>query len=482
MDDTEVVSAVLSALADRVGQDRFELWFGRQVRLALGDSTLLVTAPSRFFQDWLRANFRKDLEIVCEQLLGRPVVVEFRLDESLARSPSPQSVEPLTAPALVRQRPPAPALAVARSPVASLNGREAPDHAESSSSGSLSRFATLETLVVGSCNRIAHASGLMVAERPGCMNPLFVHGPTGVGKTHLLQGIAVAAKRENRDLVAICVTAEQFTTQFLAGLRGSGLPSFRRRFRGVDMLLVDDIQFFANKRATLLELQLTIDALMQTGRQIVLSADRSPREIPELGAELTTRLSGGMVAKVEAPSYATRLGILRGRAEVLGLELPESVQQFIVSQVSGNAREISGAVNRLHAMSRILKTPVTRSLAEEALAELLDRDSRAIRLDDIERAVCEVFELPAESLRSNRRAKVSNAARMLAMFLSRKHTAAPLKEIGCHFGGRSHSTVIAAHKTVDAWLAQQTTIATGKSTVLAEDAIRRIEQALRKSG
>ncbi len=515
MDDKEIVSAVLAHLADKVGQDRFELWFGSNVRLTVNDTALMVAAGNRFFQDWLRQNFRADIEAACQAVIGSRLSIEFRIDAALLKATAPTNTS------LNGEKAKSPRSGAAHShdrnhrAVAPLENAkpsgvgllepsiklacisEADVHNTPAQAGPVNtpqlgkatpvaiagnerrKFARLDTFCVGSSNKVAHASAELVAERAGSMNPLFLHGPTGVGKTHLLEGIWSAARHRNARCHVVYRTAEQFTTDFLEALRGSGLPSFRRKYRGLDVLILDDVQFFAGKRATLVELLHTMDTLMREGRQIVLAADRSVGDLNELGHELSARLSAGMVARMDAPDHATRIAIVRRRAGALGLTLTADVEEFIATHLTTHARELCGAINRLHATSRILNQPITRSLAEEALAEMIQQTGRAVHLDDIEKAVCEVFGLSQDSLQSARRAKSLSTARMLAMWLARKHTRAALSEIGQHFGRRSHSTVISAQKTVGDWVTKQSAVDLANKSCSVEDAIRKVEARLR---
>ncbi len=342
------------------------------------------------------------------------------------------------------------------------------------------RFATLDKFVAGSGNQLALASAQMAAERPGSLTPLIFFGSTGCGKTHLLEGIWSAARTRHRAANIVYLSAEQFTTYFVEALRGSGLPSFRRKYRGVDLLMIDDLQFLVGKRATLVELLHTIDALLREGRQLVFGADRAPGDLRELGPELTTRLAGGMVCRLEPPDLQTRCELVRQFAGRLEIALSDDVAQLVATQVTTGVRELSGAVNRLHAASRMLGRPISLALAEEALAELLRHTARAVRLGDIEKAVCDVFGLSDESLQSSQRTKSVSTPRMLAMWLARKHTRAGLSEIGQFFGRRSHSTVISAHKRVTDWMAQQSEIELSDRRCQVDEAIRRVEEQLRR--
>jgi len=470
-DDTEIVSALRTALADRVGKERFELWFGASTQFVLGDGTLTIGTPNRFFQGWLRTTFRGHIESACMATLGRCPTLEFQVDSALPEPPLGKSQVPehsVASDASKRK------LRV----VTAEDPSQRPTDPNGSNGFARRRFASFSSFVVGQSNRVARASAEMVTEHPGQFSPLLIHGPTSIGKTHLLEAIWTSAKRRRPAITAVYLSAEQFTTFYVAALRGSGLPSFRRKYRGVEMLIIDDLQFFRGKRSTLVELLYTIDTLLRARRQLVFAADRPPAELSELGLELTTRLEGGMVCSIEPPDHATRLGIVDEMARRMKLKVPRDVQQFIASQLRSHSRELSGALCRLEATSNALGRPITPGMAEDALAEMIHHSGRVVRLPDIQKAVCEVFGLDAGSLQSGRKVKCVSHPRMLAMWLARKHTRAALTEIGHFFGRRSHSTVISAQRRVDGWIAAGTPVELAEHTCKVDDAIRQVERML----
>jgi chromosomal replication initiator protein len=243
-------------------------------------------------------------------------------------------------------------------------------------------------------------------------------------------------------------------------------------------LIIDDVQFFRGKRSTLVELLYTIDTLVRSGKQVVFAADRPVAELSELGRELVTRIESGVVCGIERPEHATRLGIVDQMAGRLKVNVPKDVRRFIASRLTTHARELSGALCRLQATGRALGQPITLAMAEEALAEMIRNSGRRIRLPDIEKAVCDVLGLEAESLHSERKAKRVSYPRMLAMWLARKHTRAALTEIGHFFGRRSHSTVVSAQKRVDDWLAAGSPVQLADRTWNVDEAIRKVESCL----
>ncbi|MEN6451302.1 MAG: DnaA/Hda family protein [Thermoguttaceae bacterium] len=484
-DDREIVPALRSSLAGKVGQDRFDLWFGASTRLSLSGDALRIGVPSRFFLEWIRANFRRQIEDACREVLGRCPALEFHMNAAPAEADG-NAGEASSARLAVAEKPQArggAATLLLRPCVKSATDSRRSDAGHASAPATddplpRRRFATLETFVAGETNRIALASAQMVVRRPGQVTPLMFHGPTSVGKTHLLEGIWTAARKSHQRMTTVYLSAEQFTTQFLEALRGSGLPSFRRKYRGVGLLILDDLQFFLGKRATQVELLHTIDSFVREGRQLVFAADRSPAELAELGPELTTRLTGGLVCGIEPPDHAARVAIVAQMARRMKLQVPPEVQQLLASRLTTHSRQLSGALCRLQATSEALSEPISISLAEEALADLLPRGSRVVRLPDIEKAVCEVFGLEPSSLHSEAKAKGISHPRMLAMWLARKHTRAALSEIGQYFGRRSHSTVVSAQKRVDGWMAAGRTLDLAEHRWPTDDAIRQVERRL----
>jgi len=461
--DTDIVSALEAALIERIGKDRFELWFGGGVRFHIKGQTLQVSAPDQFVLDRLRNQLRRDLQAVCSALQSAPSRIQFRLDPSLSqeRGPSKRRQQKHKKGGTIKF----PQGRSSDTPAAVANATQ--------------RLAGLDEFVVGDGSKIAIAGAETVLKQPGRVSPLFVYGPTGTGKTHLLEGITAAVRQKRRMRRVVLLSAEQFTSSFLEGLRGRGLPSFRRKYRDVEMLLIDDVQFFCGKRATIVELQYTVDSLLRQRRQLVLAADRSPAELNGLGAELIARLSGGLVCGIEQPDEKTRLGIVRRMAGASDLSIPDEVLRLIATQVCGDARQLAGTLNRLRATSEALRQPVTVELAESALSDILHSTRRVVRLPDIENAVCDVFGIDTVSLQSTRKSKYFSQPRMLAMWLARKYTRAAFSEIGEYFGRRSHSTVISAQKKVNDWVSGGTQIQLGPANCTVQDAIRRVEARLR---
>lgn len=475
----EIVAAIRAHLASRIGKDRCEVWFGATTQLEVSGASLIVRVPNQFFQDWLRSHFRKDLEAAALAVCGKALELEFCIDEpgTVELAPARPVVEPdcIPRPAGVPQpaaAKPAPVAApTIAMPLLSID--------KAAQALPRRRWASLDTFVVGNSNALAYKAAQMSVERPGTYSPLVVHGPAATGKSHLAEGICSEFRRRHPRSRTVMLSAEQFTGYFLEALHGSGMPSFRRKYRDLDLLVIDDLQFFTNKRATIVELLNTIDTLSREGRQLVFTSDRSPAALKALGPELTGRLSAGMVCRLEPAEYETRLGIVRNQAEQLGMQVPEEVAVYIATHFASQARELAGALKKLQASSFAHEQPITIELAESSLRELLDHQSRVVKLADIDRAVCVVCGIQSDSLQSAAKGAQVSHPRMLAMWLARKYTRAGLSEIGSYFGRRSHSTVISAQRKVEGWKANGSLLKTPGGGLSLNEMIRRVEERLR---
>ena len=475
-DDREIVSAIRAQLADRIGKDRCEVWFGAATQLSVRGTTLVVTVANQFFQDWLRTHFRKDLEAAALAGCGKPLVLEFRI--VAGEAPSMVAANGALATAAPGNVSPAPLVPSSGSTV-STNGSTVPSGGCTAAIARRRRFSSLDTFVIGNSNCLPHKAAQMAAEEPGRYSPLLVHGPTGTGKTHLLEGICDAFRKARPRAAQVLLSAEQFTSYFLEALHGSGMPSFRRKYRDLELLVIDDVQFFTNKKATLVELLHTIDSFLGARRQLVFASDRAPAALKSLGPELMARLSGGMVCRLESAEYPTRLGIVRQHAKDLDLSVPEEVESYIASHFTTQSRELAGALKKLRAASLAHARPISLALAEEVLSELIDHHDRVVKLVDIEKAVCDVFGIDSKSLQSSGKTRTVCHPRMLAMWLARKHTRAGLSEIGSYFGRRSHSTVISAQKKIESWMSDTSPLKLACGSLSLEETIRRVEANLR---
>jgi chromosomal replication initiator protein len=507
--DREVVAALRQAIAQRIGEPRYQFWFAANTRFAWQDGVLVVGVPNHFYQEWLARTFGEAVHQAAADVLGRPMQVQFNIDPELfqaarraqaqehgnqASSRATVLADPTRAaeegPAEKRRQATAPPTARAATQTDAPAERQAPRPTKRTR-----RWHRLSDFVVGSCNRMAHAAALSVIEAPGeAANPLVLHGPVGTGKTHLLEAIYAALRRQHPDWRVVFVTAEEFTNRFVQALRLGKLGPFRGHFRECDVLLADDVQFLAKTRASQEEFLHTFDALHADGRQVVVTADCHPQLAGELSPLLTDRLVGGACWSLMPPEVQTRAAILRHRAGGVGRPapsaagvgrpapsaggLPEEVIDFLAGQLRGNVRELEGALHTLRHYSQVAGRPIDMALAREALGELIRHAVRVIQLEDVDRAVCRALRLEPGALQGKQRAWAVSHPRMLAMYLARKHTAAAYSEIGRHFGGRNHSTAVAAEKKVRQWLADDGTLVLGQHSLRVRDGVELAEREL----
>ncbi len=476
-----VESALRAAVSERLGATRFGLWFGESVRLGLSGkgNELEVRVPDSFFREWIQSHYTTSLLEAAEAVLGRPMQLSIRIHDE-AEPPLGDVVEPapagpesepehrtsVTIPLPVN--PKAPLSFPTPSPdqqgpvsLPSIDRPQPPKHMQavpsagfSSTAGSPSRSTRrLDDFVTGPGNRLAHAAAREMAQSAGAgFNPLVIHSAIGLGKTHLLEGIGHALRQAHPNLNVAQVTAESFTNSFLDAMRSGGLSSFRARYRSAGGLIVDDIHFLAAKRATQDEFLHTFNTLIDKGTPIVLAADQHPRLISRLTDELVTRFLGGMVVKIDQPDLATRQAILHSRAAARGIDVPDTVITYIAEHLRSSIRELEGALHTVIAQAVLTGKRLDLNLAKTALRDTVRHTSQTVGLRDVERAVCQLFQVSPEALKSDSRARALAYPRMMAMYLARKHIGAAYNEIGRYYGNRNHSTVISAEKKVQSWL------------------------------
>ncbi len=478
----ELTTALEQAVARRIGEPRYKLWFDRHTRFSWDDAVLTVGVPNRHFEEWLHKTFHEALTAAAREVFGRPLAVRFVIDPELfqaARREQQAEVKPSVEAPPVSRDPKGECVADAL-PFGSRLTEPPPSAEPAAAPKRTRRWRKLSEFVVGPCNRVAHASALSVVEAAGeGPNPLVLHGPVGAGKTHLLEGVYAGLRRAHPEWRVIYVTTEDFTNRFVQAMRLGKLGAFRKHFRECDGLLVDDLHFLAGKKATQEEFLHTFDALLADGRQMVLTCDCHPRLADDFSPELTDRLLGGAVWGLTPPDADVRLAVLRAKA-VVGREAPppDEVLRFLAGQLRGNVRELEGALHGVRHYARVAGRPVSVALAREALADLLRHAVRVVRLEDVDRAVRAVLRLESGALQNKGRAWAVSHPRMVAVFLARKHTASSYAEIGGWFGGRNHSTAVAAEKKVRQWLADDAALPLGERRVRVREVVERAEREL----
>lgn len=413
---------ILSDIEQQVGETRYNLWFKNTVPLSFDNHSFEVGVPSAFMAEWLESHYRQMLEDAAAVRMGRAIKVAFVVDGELFRSKRREEAE------VGRQ----------------LLEEAAPERSEPFEAG---RF-TLDNFVVGPCNEVAYNAAVKVVENPvKAYNPLFIHGGVGLGKTHLLVAIAAALGLHSRGGIEY-VSSEVFTNRFLFALRNGTLDAFRSRYRKAKLLVIDDVHFLANKPATQEEFLNTYNALSRGGCQIVMASDSHPRLIGKLKEGLVTRFLSGMIARLDKPGFATRLEIVNRKCAQRRFEMPEATAEFIARNVKGSVRELEGAVNTLAAYANLSRGRVDINIAREALRGLIESHCRPVRLPEIDAVVTAYSGLSEGDLRGRRRTRPVSQARHLAMYLARSLGNFSYSEIGAYFGGRNHSSVVAAVKKI----------------------------------
>jgi chromosomal replication initiator protein len=476
-DLADVWARSLDELAKLPVQPSQLAWLKLTRPLGLVENTALIATPNEFVKEQLETRLSPLVTQALTRVLGRPVRLAVTVDKSFEPEPAPSApVSPLaggpvqpTPPErqslgsptghdeLSRQRPPQPASEVARP--------HQPDQAGPTprlASARLNSKYTFETFVIGSSNRFAHAAAVAVAEAPAkAYNPLFVYGDSGLGKTHLLHAIGHYAQTLYTGLKVRYVSSEEFTNDFINMIRDGKQDGFRRRYRDVDVLLVDDIQFLENKEGTQEEFFHTFNTLHNASKQIVISSDRAPKRLVTLEDRLRSRFEWGLLTDVQPPELETRIAILRKKAVQEGLNAPADVLEYIASRISTNIRELEGALIRVTAFASLNRQGVDLQLAEIVLKDLIpETQGPQINAATIMGQTAAYFGLSIEDLCGTSRSRVLVTARHIAMYLCRELTDLSLPKIGQQFGGRDHTTVINADRKIRSLMAERRSIYT----------------------
>ena len=483
---TDLLPRLLEGIRRRISSHQFETWFGRMAISSVTEKELVLAVPNTFHQEWMGKEFKGQIHRAAVEALGRPIDVQFTVDPSL------RAIRELRPPAATAEiaatQVPGAALAsgdradlkdgaagrlASPAPLAS-NQAFAPTPAHPTSAKPAVGYPappaladdlagpfpivldpryTFENFILGPSNQIAYSSARAVADNPSrSTNPLFIYGSVGLGKTHLLQAVCHELLRRHPGFRIVYLSCEVFTNQFVYALQCNRLDAFRERYRKADMLVVDDIHFLAGKERTQEEFFHTFNALHQHGRQIVLSSDAPPSDIPTLEERLISRFRWGLVERLERPETETRMAILRHKADAVGLALPGDVVEYIAANVRDNVREIEGALASVRTRSEIERRPVDLALARSALEATLARERPVVGLDRIVEIVGAHFGVKPGDLKSSKRTKSVSLPRQVVMHTARRVTTLSLEEIGDYFGGRDHTTVLYAVQKVDALL------------------------------
>ena len=435
--------ACLDLVKDSVNSQSFKTWFEPIVPLKLSAGQLTIQVPSQFFYDWLEEHYNGLINQTIVRVLGDEAGLEYSI-RSEDHSPEPEFQRPL---APIRQEKPMPP----QPRSFRLTGRGIGASEQSAYQTFLNQRYTFENFIKGESNQLARAAASAVANNPGgtSFNPLVIYGGTGLGKTHLMQAIGNAALANDKAKRVIYVSSEKFTVEFVDAIQSDRISDFSSFYRSMDILIVDDIQFFSGKEKTQDNFFHTFNELHQIGKQIILSSDRPPKELRGLDDRLLSRFQWGLTSDIQPPDLETRIAILNKKSEDDGIDLPQDVIECIATNVTTNIRELEGCLISLLAKASLEGKKITVDLARDVLKVVVGEIKSPVTIEDIQRIVADYFSIPEDLLRAKTRKQEIVSARQIAMFLTKELTNSSLKTIGLHFGGRDHSTVIHAYQSVE---------------------------------
>jgi len=409
MIEMDLWQTVLEIVEKKVNQQSYNTWFKPTQLIKHDDKALYVRVPNAFFQDWL--NDHIDVVLEAARLAGIGNISVVYITE---KAPS----EPLAS---------------------SSQGRLDFESVENT----LNPKYTFDTFVVGSSNQFAHAAALAVGERPSkAYNPLFLYGGVGLGKTHLMHAIGHMIKLNNKQLRLTYISTEKFTNEVINAIRYDKMLSFKERYRNNDVLLIDDIQFIAGKERTQEEFFHTFNSLYDTHKQIIISADCPPREIPTLEERLHSRFEWGLIADIQPPDLETKVAIIKKKAERQNISIPDNVALYIASKIKSNIRELEGALVRLIAFCSLKGSEITLPMAQETLQDILGLGERTVTIEMIQKMIADHFKMRVQDLKSKNNSKSVAVPRQICMYLCKKLTGASLPQIGREFGDKHHTTVL----------------------------------------
>lgn len=418
----------IGGIRNKISAQNFEMWFKPVGLIDFSSACLCLSVPKQFYADWILENYRSlILDVVYDMTGFRPNIVFKILEEETAETLTEKS------PSFLKKEEKAPAVPRGINP-----------------------SYTFSNFVVGPSNEFVHAACQSVANRPGgTYNPLFIYGGVGLGKTHLLHAIVNQALSINRSLKVFYVTSEKFTNELINSIRNEKMADFRKRYRNIDILLIDDIQFIAGKVSTQEEFFHTFNSLFEIKKQLVLTSDKTPQQIPGLEERLQSRFAWGLIAKIELPETETKVAILKKKAAASKIVLPNEVAFLLANSVKSNIRELEGLLTRLSAYSSLARIDITLETAKQVLKDFIKTEEKDYNPEDIIKTISKIFNVKASDLKGKRKSNSIVLPRQIAMYVLRKKTSLSFPEIGQLFGGRDHSTVIYSINKIDNLLLEE---------------------------
>ena len=418
----ELWVATLEKIEEKISKPSFDTWLKNTKAEAIEKNTLIISAPNEFARDWLETQYTELISDILGEVTGTKLNTKFIIPTSNMEVEDTKQVTNQKAESITNDM-----------PKSMLNSKY-----------------TFDTFVIGAGNRFAHAASLAVAEAPAkAYNPLFIYGGVGLGKTHLMHAIGHYVREHNPKAKVVYLTSEKFTNEFINAIMDNKSNSFRNKYRNIDVLLIDDIQFIAGKESTQEEFFHTFNALHEESKQIIISSDRPPKEIPTLEDRLRSRFEWGLITDITPPDLETRIAILTKKAKAEGLDIPNEVMLYIANQINTNIRELEGALIRVVAYSSLVNQDIDASLAADALKDIIPSSKpKVITIEGIQEIIAERYNIRIEDFAAKKRTKSIAFPRQIAMYLSRELTDFSLPKIGEEFGGRDHTTVIHAHEKI----------------------------------
>lgn len=420
MNNQQLWQSVLGNMEVSLSRGNFSTWFKNTTVVERGNDTIVIGVPTEFVRKWISEKFQQEILKILKQIAPEIREIKYQIgNKTVTKAEVAPAVKPVAANTVVYKQP------------------------SSSHNHSLNPKYTFESFVIGKNNDLAHAASQAVAKNPGgTYNPLFIYGGVGLGKTHLMHAVGNHVLASKPDQKILYVTSEKFTNDFVDAIQNKRIDAFKKHYRGVDMLLIDDIQFIAGKEQTQEEFFHTFNELRDKGKQIILTADRLPKDIPAIEQRLISRFEWGMIADLQAPDLETRLAILRAKAAKKGAVLLEEILYFVAENIVSNIRELEGALNRLIVSQEMENKPMTLEQAKLILANMLSAKKKVLSLKKIAISVAEFYGISLDDLLKQSRRKEYVKPRQISMYMARKEMGSSFPMIGEFFGGRDHTTVM----------------------------------------
>lgn len=450
-DQVSVWGACLKVIKDNVSAQAYRTWFEPIIPVKLKSGILTIQVPSQFFYEWLEEHYITLLKKIIKKELGP----KGRLEYSIIMESSSTSSNPYTIkiPTVDRNavKNPSVSMPIDLNKDTIRNPFIIPGLKKIKVDSQLNPAYTLDNFIEGDCNRLARSAGYAVAEKPGgtSFNPLLIYGGVGLGKTHLAHAIGIQMKERFPEKTVLYVTAERFQSQFVDAIRSNNKNDFVHFYQMIDFLIIDDVQFFSGKEKTQDVFFHIFNHLHQTGKQLILTADKPPIEMQGMEQRLLSRFKWGLSADLQVPDLETRIAILDTKIKMDGIDMPKDVAEYLAYSITSNIRELQGALITLLAQSSFNKKPINLELAKSMIDKFVKNTAREVSIDYIQKVVCDYFDLPIELLKSKTRKRDVVQARQLAMYFSKSMTKSSLAKIGMHCGGKDHATVLHACRTVN---------------------------------